>query len=95
MKVCWRKLAGTEDSPKHPEVSTEDRAARRLRADNSVEASWEDAPDKVCNKLYIAALSAHSQLSVSEAARSVRSDWIWLEHDKFQPIHLTMYYGMR
>ena len=46
MKVCWRKLAGTEDSPKHPEVSTEDRPARRLRADNSVEASWEDAPDK-------------------------------------------------
>ena len=46
VKVCWRKLAGTEDSPKHPEVSTEDRPARRLRGDNSVEASWEDAPDK-------------------------------------------------
>ena len=44
--VCWRKLAGTEDSPKHLEVLIEDRPARRLRADNSVEASWEDEPDK-------------------------------------------------
>ena len=46
VKVCWRKLAGTEDSPKHPEESTEDRPARRLQVDNSVEASCEDAPDK-------------------------------------------------
>ena len=46
VKVCWRKPTGTEDSSRHPEESTEDRPARRLRADDSVEASWEDAPDK-------------------------------------------------
>ena len=46
VKICWRKLAGTEDSPKHPEASTEDRLTRRLRVDDSVEAFWENAPDK-------------------------------------------------
>ena len=48
VKVCWRKLAGTEDSPRHPEASTEDRPTRRLRVDSSVEAfSW-NAPD-ICH----------------------------------------------
>ena len=46
VKVCWRKLAGTEDPSKHLEESTEDRPARRLRVDGSVEAFWENAPDR-------------------------------------------------
>ena len=46
MKVCRRKLAGTEESSKHLEESTEDRPAQWLQVDDSVEASKEDAPDK-------------------------------------------------
>ena len=50
VKVCKRKLAGTEDSSRHPSESTEDRPARRLRADYSVEALWESAPDILVSK---------------------------------------------
>ena len=46
VKVCWRKLAGTEDSPSHPEESTEDRPEQRLQADGSIGALWESATDK-------------------------------------------------
>ena len=46
VKVRWRKLAGTEDSSKHPKDPTEDRPTRRLRVDSGVEAFWEDAPDR-------------------------------------------------
>ena len=45
VQVCWRNLAGTEDSSRHPKESVEDRPKRRLRVDNSVEALWESAPD--------------------------------------------------
>ena len=45
MKVCKRKLAGTEDPPRHPEESTRDRPARRQRVDYSVGASWEEPSD--------------------------------------------------
>ena len=45
-EVCWRKLAGTKDSPRHPEESTEDRPAQRLQADGSIGAFWESAADK-------------------------------------------------
>ena len=57
MKVCRRKLAGTEESLKHLEESTEDRPTRRLQVDDSVEASWEDAPDKVLAPAFAACLS--------------------------------------
>ena len=46
MKVRWRKLAGTEDSSKHLEESTEDRPRRRLRVDSGVEAFGRNAPDR-------------------------------------------------
>ena len=46
MKVYKRKLAGVEDLSKHPVKSTEDRPVRQLRVDYSVEAFWENAPDK-------------------------------------------------
>ena len=45
--VCWRNLAGTEESSRYLEELTADRPKRRLRADNSVEALWESAPDSV------------------------------------------------
>ena len=45
VEVCWRKLAGTEDSSRHPKESTENRPARRLRVDSSVEAFWASVPD--------------------------------------------------
>ena len=45
VKVRWRKLAGTEDSLKHPKDSTEDRPVQRLRVDSGIEAFWENAPN--------------------------------------------------
>ena len=45
VKVCRRKLAGTEDPSKHLQNSTEDRVIRRLQADDSVEAFGRNAPD--------------------------------------------------
>ena len=50
MKVCKRRLAGTEDPSGHPSESTEDRPARRLRADYSVEVFWESAPQHNVSK---------------------------------------------
>ena len=53
VQVCWRKLACPEDSSKHLEDSTEDRPRRRQRADNSVEALWESAPDNMPVSMFI------------------------------------------
>ena len=46
VKDCWRKLVDAGDLPSHPEESTEDRPARRLRVDGSIGALWESATDK-------------------------------------------------
>ena len=51
VKVCWRKLASTEDPPSHPEESTEDRLERRLQADGSIGALWESATDNLVSEL--------------------------------------------